>query len=86
MERRVREVLQDLGEFLTVVEVVASREEIRGGDEILSGGNDGLAVSRGDKIVLDRHQFGRFCSCFFGLRHIWGGTSYVSERMPEAAS
>jgi hypothetical protein len=37
----------------------------------LYGCDDWFTVSRGDKVVLNTHQFKRFRSCFLRLGYVW---------------
>ena len=45
-------------------------EEEGGGDEVLDGGDDGFAVSRGDEVVFDVHELEGFGSRFFCLGNV----------------
>jgi len=70
LEVGVGEVGAVLGELLTVVELVFTREEEGGGDEVLDGGDDGFSVTRGDHVLLGAHEFESFGSRFLGLRDV----------------
>lgn len=75
----VVEIGERLTELLAIQEGILAREEIGGSDEILSRGDDGLAVSRRDEVELDRHELGGFGPCFFGLRDVCTASRLLTQ-------
>jgi hypothetical protein len=71
LELGVGEVGAVLGELGAGVELVLAREEEGGGDEVLDGGDDGLAVSGSNDVLLGRHELQGFRSGFFRLGDVW---------------
>ena len=67
---RVGEIATDLRECAAVEEGVLARKQIRGGDEVLNGGDDGITVAWGDEVVLDAHKLESFGAGFLGLRDV----------------
>lgn len=79
LEVGVVEVGTDLGELLSVVEGVATSEEVASRDEILGGGDDGFSVSGRDEILLDVHELESFGSSFLSLRYVWLGKKLINR-------
>jgi hypothetical protein len=55
LDAGVGKVGTDLSERTPIEEHVTTRKEVRGGDEVLDGGDDGFAIAGRNEVVFDVH-------------------------------
>ena len=71
MKVRISEVGTYLRELAPVKKTISARKEERGGNEVLNGGDDRLAILWGDKIEFNVHQGQCLRACFFCLWDVY---------------
>ena len=66
----IGKVGHDLTKLLAIKEGVFASNKERGGNKILSSGNERNTIPGSNEICLDIHELYGFCTRFFGLRYV----------------